>query len=176
MRFWNLVLIAMVTLACGSPAHAVRTISCESNIWSITCSQPQSSEVAGNEFDAVAWNGWVLASFDFDGDMLIVSNNPDLSTGFGDHLIFLFGQAGGFNNATLISSSLPGFTQSNAWITADNRLAIDFDGVTTFGAENAVISLAPIPEPSSWALMALGFCAVGSSMRGRRSFRNNRVG
>ncbi len=41
--------------------------------------------------------------------------------------------------------------------------------ISDFAPQNALLSIAPVPEPSTWAMMLLGFAAVGAIMRrGRR--------
>jgi hypothetical protein len=44
--------------------------------------------------------------------------------------------------------------------------------ISDFAPQNALLSIAPVPEPSTWAMMLLGFAAIGAVLRRgrRRSF------
>ena len=43
--------------------------------------------------------------------------------------------------------------------------------ISDFAPQNAMLSIAPVPEPSTWGLMLLGFAAVGVAVRRRRPRR-----
>lgn len=78
-----------------------------------------------------------------------------------------------FSNGSLITSLLSGFVQLSA------PTARPYDSAD-FAASNFAVTLrntvtgesrifAPVPEPSTWALMLLGFGGIGVAMRRRRS-------
>jgi hypothetical protein len=79
---------------------------------------------------------------------------------------------GAFAGLTLASSSFPvGFTYG----LVGDTITLDFNGfngagtyVTTFNVATAVGS---VPEPATWAMMLLGFAAIGISVRRKRSAR-----
>jgi len=159
--------LAAATVFAPGAASAATTITCSSNSTDMPCSVASSPIVDGPEFGIIAWNGWDLIDFDFDGDTLTVLNDPDLSTGFGTPLRITFSRPGGFAGATLLSSELRGFDRHNVSVTADGLLVIDLEQVYTLGAERAVIVLGSVPEPTNWIAMAAGLGAVGWSLRRR---------
>jgi hypothetical protein len=42
-------------------------------------------------------------------------------------------------------------------------------GISDFAPNNALLAVNPIPEPAAWMMMLVGFGAVGSALRSRRS-------
>ena len=40
--------------------------------------------------------------------------------------------------------------------------------ISDFAPQNALLSITPVPEPSTWAMMLLGFAGIGAAMRRRR--------
>ncbi len=40
--------------------------------------------------------------------------------------------------------------------------------ISDFAPQNALLSIAPVPEPATWAMMLLGFAGIGAVMRRRR--------
>jgi hypothetical protein len=77
---------------------------------------------------------------------------------------------GAFTGLTLASSSFPvGYT----YALVGDTITLDFNGfsgagtyVTTFNVATAV---ANVPEPATWAMMLIGFGAIGWQLRRRRS-------
>ncbi len=61
----------------------------------------------------------------------------------------------------------PGDTDLQAWIRNENlapdwlRIGTDIVGVGTFNMAFSISGVGAVPEPSTWALMILGFAAVG---------------
>lgn len=45
--------------------------------------------------------------------------------------------------------------------------------VSTWGADSFTVNVNPIPEPATWALLLLGFGAIGGVLRARRHGRTN---
>lgn len=80
-----------------------------------------------------------------------------------------------FSGGALISSSLtgvwfplPGIANPNITITfAATNFSVNVTDTTT----GVTRILAPVPEPATWAMMLVGFCAVGAAMRKFRSSR-----
>jgi hypothetical protein len=47
--------------------------------------------------------------------------------------------------------------------------------ISDFAPQNALLSIAPVPEPSTWAMMLLGFAGIGAAMRRRRRRRFEQI-
>jgi len=74
---------------------------------------------------------------------------------------------------TLLSAgSITGFTGSDQFTIDDTSLFQNSVGGGTFSVtdagDNLMLDFTPVPEPSTWALMATGLCGLGVAMRRRR--------
>lgn len=69
------------------------------------------------------------------------------------------------------SSTLSGFDQSRLSFTSDS-LFFNFEGLSIQASDrisaNVAFVTSAVPEPATWAMMLLGFGAVGSAMRRRQ--------
>ncbi|UAK26541.1 PEPxxWA-CTERM sorting domain-containing protein [Sphingomonas nostoxanthinifaciens] len=75
-----------------------------------------------------------------------------------------------YNGADTTLSALEGNPYAGGRV--DLRMGQDADGELyllskTYGDIYRLLSLSPVPEPASWAMMALGLGLVGSAMRRR---------
>lgn len=78
-----------------------------------------------------------------------------------------------YNGATTSGQPFTAITTNPFELVLGDLYSLSFHGLTFSGDQTAYIddvrlSIAAIPEPSSWAMMLLGFGAVGFAMRGRR--------
>lgn len=90
----------------------------------------------------------------------------------------IFGPLGvTFGTSDLVGFDISGITGAGFFSLNDGFFSIDLNSgaasrIGTVGAGNLIgLSLAPaaaVPEPATWALMLLGFGAIGASMRRRR--------
>lgn len=91
--------------------------------------------------------------------------------GFNTTTVSLF-----FNGGTLIGDSLVGLTQLSPFCPTGNLCRTDtfsytassFAVTLTDSRTGTSQILAPVPEPTTWAMMLLGFGAIGFAMRRRR--------
>lgn len=60
-----------------------------------------------------------------------------------------------------------GFTTASAF----NTVTIDRPGFDAWGIDRVSYNLGAVPEPSTWALMILGFGAIGAAMRRRSAVK-----
>jgi hypothetical protein len=82
-------------------------------------------------------------------------NNPQITGAIG----YLGGELVGTNFRYISASSTPG--GSNYFLAAPTF------GVTFLRSSDGSAPVAPIPEPATWALMLIGFGAIGRAMRAR---------
>lgn len=116
-------------------------------------------QLVGGDFTDVAWSALdpTKSFFSADGEMLNFA-----ATLFGTQIISLhFGDAGsGIGNHTILYQFDFGTTGANS-VDLNQR-----------GWSNAVLipgGTPPIPEPGTWAMMLIGFGAIGFAMRRRRA-------
>lgn len=132
-----------------------------------------------SNFDGYTVDAFVLGT-DFDGaGPFVAVNNPNLADGTPSGSTTTFGRS--LSGAVLTTefgvNGLTGTENSTTYIFRTN--ATQFDALGTFGiidgSTASGLSFRPIgaavPEPGTWAMMLVGFGAVGYSLRGRRSNR-----
>ncbi len=99
------------------------------------------------------------------GNTVTISTYPFVNSGFGSYPFsgcLLTDLSEPIPSATLSASSLPGFTASDVGI-IDGDLWVNLEGLTlagVAGGEQIDITLAPVPEPSTWALLLIGSGAL----------------
>ncbi|NJC04348.1 hypothetical protein GGQ97_000141 [Sphingomonas kaistensis] len=110
-------------------------------------------------------------------DALVRSTNANAGTYVNTNLNGgLFGPLGvSFSTADLLGFDISGATGAGFFNLNDGFYSVDFNTgaatrIGTIGAGSLIgISVAPVPEPGTWAMMLLGFAVVGASLRRRRS-------
>jgi len=80
-----------------------------------------------------------------------------------------------FTDSTTTAQPFTSRTTNPFSLIAGNLYSLSFHGLNLTGGDNTAyidaVSLVPagVPEPSSWAMMLLGFAAIGIAARGKRS-------
>lgn len=165
------------TMVCGSAEAAPSigdTVTCISNLYD--CSVSSATVGSGTEFYFSVGNGNELSA-DFSQGLLTFSNvlatNRDLT-----NVRFVFNDStNAFGQATLLGSTgVTNLSQSNLTLSA-GRLTLVFgnNGTATSFAGNGSLqvqlgALPPsVPEAASWAMMVVGFGAVGAATRRRKA-------
>ena len=111
-----------------------------------------------------------VGSDTFTDALELVSNQPSNDIGIGDYTVdqaILFGSV---SNAGYDLSISFGPVSGPAIINSGESFgttAGSFD-LTSAGTTTYQATVSPAPEPSSWALMLIGFATVGSAIRSRR--------
>ena len=108
---------------------------------------------------------------DFTDTQLIITDNS-VSGGASSTYTFTSLTPGAFAGLTLVGSNFAGgFTYG----LIGDTITVNFDGFESGGQFQTVFSVAAgsVPEPATWAMMLLGFGAVGGTLR--RSHRNRAV-
>jgi len=105
---------------------------------------------------------WLFGTFDISGGQIVGSSDPSGTgsvVGFLDELGNTLGFSGG---TTTPINSLQIFSQDGSFITGNSD---GFDGVTYA----LVPQVSGVPEPSTWAMMLLGFAGIGFMAYRRKS-------
>ena len=172
-----LVAVSFAALAAASPAHAAslvgNSISCAQvgAGSSFTCSPVTATVGAGQEFVAGNLPASSAIGFDFSANSLLISNLINGTYSLGATVISFTNLTNPFTSASLVSSSIAGFNGADVSI-VNGALRLNFADTTWTSRDTATITLQAaqaVPEPATWALMLLGFAAVGGMMRSSRS-------
>lgn len=174
MTFKFLTVTAAAAIAATTaPVQAATLIgdevTCGDEASLIDCNQTEATIGDGVEFTLTDSFGFSTLFADFDMDSLLLSS--DSSIGFGgsaSSTIIFENTTSAITSAVLTQSNSEGdFTQSDISL-VDGVLRLELRGVRLSQSSNIGISLstmAPVPEPSTWAMMIAGFAAVGFAMR-----------
>ena len=135
-----------------------------------------------SDFGSVTVDGYASGP-DPDGASLFVPvNNPNLANGTASGSTTTFGRSpsGSVVTTEFGANGLTGTENSATYIFRTS--ATNFNGFGTFGIIDGStlqgMTYAPtaaVPEPSTWAMMLIGFGAVGFGMRRRRSSGSTRM-
>jgi len=130
-----------------------------------------------SNFDSYLVDAFVLGT-DFDGaGPFVAVNNPTLANGTPSGSTTTFGRSPSGNVLTTEfgANGLTGTENSTTYIFRTNATDFDssgffgiIDGSTLNGRTFQPVGSA-VPEPGTWAMMLLGFGAIGFSMRRRRA-------
>ena len=123
-----------------------------------------------NPDPSVAYGSSCAAGCNFTGDLGggINVTLANLSAGGSDTITFLYGiSASGENVNGLIGNVMA--DGAYYWIATQSSENGPWPG--GLGANSAIIAVAGVPEPSTWAMLALGFAGLGfaASRRGRKT-------
>lgn len=172
-RLW--VACSLAALVAASPAQAASLIGN-----TVTCSQVgagssyscffNSAVVGGGpEFEVGAAPNAAIG-LDFNGGGLNIRNISGSSLNLASTVLSFTNLSAAFSSANLLNSSITGFDSSDVTL-QNGLLRLNFVNTTWDRNSTANIALdtaAAVPEPSTWAMMLLGFGAMGAAMRSRR--------
>ena len=170
-----LIACSFAALAAASPAHAASLIGN-----TVTCSQvgagstyscfTNSAVVNGAQEFAVGATPNPAIGLNFTANGLTISNISGTTLGLSATVLTLSNITSAFTSASLLNSSITGFNSSNVSLQS-GVLRLNFVGTTWASSSTANLALdtaAAVPEPGTWAMMLLGFGAMGAAMRSRR--------
>jgi hypothetical protein len=168
MRKLVLSLVGATVLAVGSAASAAVTVDASSMTWSGPTTTNTTTTIGYTDTGlANPFSEWLQFTSDLGGLYSIVASTSSASVNFTS--IVLTGPNGpfnllpGFDNGTVEFWSLDNFNLQAGTYT----LTLNGTNSQT-GALSGNITMNPVPEPATWAMMLLGFGAVGFAMRRRR--------
>ena len=192
VRHTYVAIAAMAALASGGSAHASALLGSTvtgsitgSTDYVVTAQFPASATVGpGTEFtggisDTPFSNSFdITANFTEDALIIAFSSSKSFANVSGTSPFTLnFGSAsgyfGGIGAITQISCvPVYGCGRSKISVTGDAK-AINIDVSAIFAGDSFQIALSPpaVPEPATWALMIIGFGAIGAAMRKRQPAR-----
>lgn len=164
-RLLPLAIIAAALTAVASPAQAVETIviSGPSGTFgndSVLCEGGALTCAFTNTFSFLTPTGFDLVNASI-STSAAGSNNIDFSSVLLNGAAFALSPTGTFEFGSLSSGLTAGFNNTLT-VNGQNSGNSAFSGTLTFAAQSAV------PEPATWAMMLLGFGAVGFSIRRKR--------
>jgi hypothetical protein len=181
--------VAALAITMAAPAAATVTVTCTDNNAGYDCTPVSGQTIGSLGVDANLVGTSSLHStfldFDFTGSTLVITHPFDGGNiGFGGDTTttahdIVFTSSTPFDFASLVSTSVGGgigvpnvigFTANNVSLN-DGALTIHLGGTTWEDRSVAVISLATpaaVPEPATWAMMLLGFGAIGFWTRRKR--------
>jgi len=172
-RLW--IACSFAALLAASPAQAATLIGD-----TVTCAQvgagstyscfTNSAVVGGGREFVVGAAPNPAIGLNFNGGGLRISNISGGALVLTQTIVSLADLSKAFTSANLLNSSILGFTGSDISI-QNGVLQLNFAG--TAWARNSTANIAldtasAVPEPGTWAMMLLGFGAMGAAMRSRR--------
>lgn len=166
---------AALTALLGSNAQAAEligdTVTCSQTSAgsSFACSPFSSTVGAGREF-SIGDNEEFFIGLNFNGGGVRVTNLANRFFILGSTIIRLENISSAFSSARVQASSILGFGNRDVSL-SNGVLTLDFRGTAWLANSNARIRLetaSAVPEPGTWALLVLGFGAIGGAMRARR--------
>ncbi|WP_379553225.1 PEPxxWA-CTERM sorting domain-containing protein [Erythrobacter sp. W53] len=148
------------------------TIDCaQVGTGTFSCDFASATVGTGSEFTVGNSNGDFL-SFDFDTNSLVLTALRDQD--LGATILNFTNAANPFTTALLTSTNgiTPdgpgaggdGFTQGDVTVT-NGVLSINLIDTALVDGATATFSFAAVPEPSTWAMLLLGFFGLGAAMR-----------
>ena len=167
--------LALFSLS-GAPAQSAELIGDKITCSSVGggtfgCTPSESTVGAGQEF-AVGRVNEPFIGLDFSANGLVIRNTRALDLSL--TIIELRNLTNIFSSATLLSSNITNFNASNVSLN-QGLLTINFRGTLWDPGSGASIGLTTtqaIPEPTTWAMLILGFLGIGASMRAARRKQN----
>jgi hypothetical protein len=183
MRKQLLAGLALLSAAVATPALAAPSfgdvVECQGSV--LACPEDDSFATvgAGNEFALSFGEYGIIMLADFANGSLTLNNanNFDLPGGFElpqDTFLRFGGVTTPFTSAALgATSGILDFDASKLGVDADGYLTLNLSGTTFLPSGSLQVLIdqpaAAVPEPATWALMILGFGAVGHAMRRRKA-------
>ncbi|MCY7280567.1 MAG: FxDxF family PEP-CTERM protein [Sphingomonas bacterium] len=165
-RLLPLAFAAAALTAVASPAHAVETITISGPSGTfgndqVTCAGGLATCAFTNTFNFLTPTGFNLANASIT-TAAAGTSNINFTSVLLNGLAFTLSPTGIFENGTLANVSLTAGANNTLIVNGQNFGDGAFSGTLVFAAQSAV------PEPATWAMMLLGFGAVGFSVRRRR--------
>ena len=162
----SLAAVAAALTALASPAQAVDTITITGPSGTfgneaVTCPPGPLTCAFTSTFNFLTPIGFNLANATISSSAL-GGNNIDLTSVLLNGVFFTLNPSGVFESGTLANLGLTAGFNNTLTVNGTNTGSTAFAGTLTFASVPAV------PEPSTWAMMLLGFGAVGFSMRRKR--------
>ena len=173
MRKSVLAAIGAASLALSSAASAAVAVTSSTNLTDPNPMAPTSIDTVGNTTTITFGQnpvgpGSFTSSFVFTNTatgayyFLIGSSTPGLL--FSDVTL-----VGGGSTWTLAPPAAHVLTLDNVTLLANTNYTLSMTGSTELaGAINGNITILPVPEPATWAMMLLGFAGMGLVIRRRR--------
>ena len=173
MRKLFLVLLGATALSVAPAAHAAVTVddtSFEAIDGPDTTGVTTSIGYADSDLDNPTFMEWLTFTNDLAGTYSITVNTSSSATDFTSAILTLV------SDGSTVATLLPGFDNgtvefwqvSNVALGADQYKLIINGNNSDTGVLDGSITINPVPEPATWAMMLLGFGAVGFAMRRRR--------
>lgn len=162
-RFFTTLGVGAAVFAVAAPAQAAHemTITGPSGTFtnsSVTCDTAAPCSFT-NVFDFTTPEGFNLASATISSVFTGAGTNIDFSSVTLNGVEFFTNSMGTVEFRTLLNQALTPGGSNNITVSGTSGGNASFAGALSFAA---------VPEPGTWAMMLLGFGAVGFSMRRRR--------
>lgn len=160
-RLLPLAAVAAALTALASPAQAIETITISGPSGNFGDDNVTVQGAFMSTFNFLTPEGFNLANATISNSAL-GGNNIDFTSVLLNGTAFTLSPTGTFEMGTLAAISLMAGANNTLTVNGTNTGNSAFAGTLTFAAQSAV------PEPGTWAMMLLGFGAVGFSMRRKR--------